>query len=398
MQARLTQTKRQSRRNLLPFVLVVIVGALRPDIASSATPLREHPIPSSVNDELQYLLGFVGTKRNDPGSFDVRRIAKLLGFIVAHKPAELLYVATPHKGSTGAYLEVDVRRSLTDAVRFAYDPELPASLTAPSTVRRAHWKRVDRNALKALWETPTNRQVRIHAVGTEHLVNTPDSHTGAYYGYDLDRTLLRIPHQADAVLISLSAQSSRSDVGLQGFILGPDEQWNYLYTDQPGLRWPGLGWVDSYMYDSYSAAIYLNLESNPSSTRLAMFKWLRAGWAGLNVVSSQHIHDGLNRFGRTFKKVVENPRTANIDALSRTFARWTQQSTDELRQVAALYFSELRVRFPAPDGATSVLEDPKYLASLSRDDLLAIVHLEQTKASLGTSSALKEKRGSGDGP
>lgn len=384
MRAWLERRKWPSGRNLIPLLLVLMVGSTQSDIASGAVPTREHPIPRNVNAELEYLLRFVGTNRIDPGSLDSQRIANVLGFIVASKPADMLYVATPHNGTTAAYLEIDVRRSLPDAVRFAYDPELPASLSAPSTVHKAHWKYVDRNALKALWETPISRQVRLSVVGMEHLVNTPDSHTGAYYGYDLDRTLLRIPHQKDAVLISLSAQRGRSDVGLQGLILGPDEQWNYVYTDKRGLRWPGLGWVDSYLYDSYSAAIYVSLESSASSTRLAVFKWLRAGWGGLNVVSSQHIHDGLNRFGRAFKKIVENPGTANIDKLSRTFAIWKQQSTEELRRIVALHFSDLSARFPG----SSPLENPEYLTTLTRNDLLAIVHLEQTKASLGMSSVV----------
>lgn len=364
---------------------------LIPPSAAAAPSSREQAVGQAIDIELEYLLGFVGPGRTDPRSFQIERMANTLSFIDSTKSADIMHHARPRRGAPSAYFEVDVNRPLADVLRLTYDTNIPAVVTAPSTVRLARWKRIDPRRLAQLWESSPNLHAPLSILGTEHVVNTPDAHSGAYYSYDLDRTLLLLPLQKRTLFISLSAQRRLSSVGKQGLIVGPDDQWNYLYTERPGLNWPGLGWVESYMYDSYSAAFYLNSPSAPRPVRFGVFKWLRAGWGGINIVKSSHIHDGLRRFGTVFKAILESPHTADVDALTAHFAALRSLPNESLRQCAEDYFRHLQNRFPSRE-ANAILTDRRVRDHLGREEMLSLVSLERLKAVLGKPNGLNPER------
>ena len=70
--------------------------------------------------------------------------------------------------------------------------------------------------------------------------DTPDLNTGVYHEYDLKRTLILLNHKGRQVLVSLSKQIDKSDVGKKGIILGNDNDWNYYYSGEPGFTRPAL--------------------------------------------------------------------------------------------------------------------------------------------------------------
>lgn len=392
--SRLRQACRVPRTTLCRVLRVWCLLMVMP-CSLAAAGLREQPVSAAVNLELDYLLNFVGPGHADPDSFRLERITNTLSFLNSPKPEGLLHHARPRRGAPSAYFEVDVGRALADVLRLTYDTEIPAVVTAPSTVRVARWNRIDRRRLAQMWADLPKPKSALSIIGNEHVVNTPDEHTGAYYAYDLDRTLLLLPLQGRTLFISLSAQLGRSSVGKQGLIVGPDEQWNYLYTSRPGLNWPGLGWVESYMYDSYSAAFYLNSTRAAAPIRFGVFKWLRAGWSGINIVKSAHIHNGLQRYGSVFKTILESPQTADVDDLTAHFATLRSLPDGRLRQLAENYFQALQVRFPA-SGAAAILADPQAVTDLGRDEMLSLVSLEQLKALLGKPHILDRKLAGGE--
>ncbi len=99
-------------------------------------------------------------------------------------------------------------------------------------------------------------------------------------------------HKGRPALISVSNQKGISDVGRKGLILGNDEDWNYIYSGEAGTTLPGTGWADTYMYGSASITIYYELGTNPKQVKCAVFKWLDAGWLGINFVKPAHIRKG----------------------------------------------------------------------------------------------------------
>lgn len=366
---------------------VILFGMLLVPAGVGAS-MREVPLPPAIDAELAYLLSFVGAGASAPTSFRPEQIENTLSFIGSSKTPGLLHHAKARDGARSAYFEIDVRRPLKEVLRLTYDDHIPAVVTAPSTVRTAAWKRIEPQSLRKLWDSLPKVSEPVSAVGTEHVVNTPDVTTGAYYEYDLDRTLLLLPFREQSLFISLSAQRGPSQVGQRGLIVGPDEHWNYLYTGRPGL-----GWVESYLYDSCSAVVYLGSAASHGTVRIGMFKWLRAGWARMNMVRSAHIDEGLQRFGRALKAILEHPRTADTEALIRTFAGLRGIPAQRLRELAGAYFKTVGARLPAKSGseARQLLEDPGYLAGLGREELLALVSLERLKALLGKPHSLDSK-------
>ena len=100
--------------------------------------------------------------------------------------------------------------------------------------------------------------------------------------------------------------------------LGSD--WDYYYTGQPGLTLPGLGWVRSYMYDSFGIVIYHEIDRADPAVRCAVIKCVRAGWGKINVVKKIHIYKGLQRFSKSFKEIMESPRLPDEKVLTRVFS------------------------------------------------------------------------------
>jgi hypothetical protein len=370
-----------------PFLLFFFL--LLPLTVSAGDAMRESGLPAAIDNELAYLLDFVGKDRLDPHRFDTARIGRLLDFIESPKDKARLYRAGERDGAASAYYEVDLQRNLDHLLRLTYSNDIPSVFTAPSTVRTERWTAVDApgQKLPELWTLPGDPDKPVVVTGMEHLVNSPDSHSGAYYEYDLHRTLILTRVRGRKLLISLSGQTDESRVGRKGIIVGPDDNWDYLYTDQTGLNRMGLGWASTYMYSSQSVAFYLETGGAPK-TRFGVFKWIRAGWAGINVVNSQHIFDGLRRFGEVFKQIAEHPRADDTAALARTFREVSRMPQPRLKRIAQDYLAGLRKRCEeegllADSDVQALFRDGRYLGSLSREDMESILAVEYAKEILG---------------
>lgn len=370
--------------------LLLILFLLLPLAAGAGDAIRETALPDTLDAELNYLLGFVGKNRLDPHRLDTERIGRLLDFVESRKDEARLYRAGERGGAASAYYESDIRRSLDHLLRLSYGNDIPSVFTAPSTVRTERWTAVDApgQKLPELWTLPGYPDKPIVVTGIEHLVNSPDSHSGAYYEYDLDRTLILTRIRGRKLLISLSGQTGESRVGRKGIIVGPDENWDYLYTDQTGLNRMGLGWASTYMYGSHSVAFYLEADGAAPKTRFGVFKWIRAGWAGINVVNSQHIFNGLRRFGEVFRRIAEHRRTDDVAALARTFREVSRMPQPRLKRIAQDYLAGLRKRCEEEgllaDGEVQALfRDGRYLGSLNREQMESILAVEYAKEILG---------------
>lgn len=370
--------------------LLLVIFLLLPLTVRAGDATRESGLPAAIDNELAYLLDFVGKNRLDPHRFDTARIGRLLDFVESPKDEARLYRAGERDGAASAYYESDLQRSLDHLLRLTYSNDIPSVFTAPSTVRTERWTAVDApgQKLPELWTQPAAPDTPVVVTGMEHLVNSPDSHSGAYYEYDLYRTLILTGVRGRKLLVSLSSQTGESRVGRKGIIVGPDDNWDYLYTDQTGLNRMGLGWASTHMYGSQSVAFYLETGGASPKTRFGVFKWIRAGWAGINVVNSQHIFSGLRRFGEVFKRIAEHPRTDDTAALARSFREVSRMPQPRLKRIAQDYLAGLRKRCEeegllADGDVQALFRDGRYLGSLSREDMESILAVEYAKEILG---------------
>ncbi|MEJ2475850.1 MAG: hypothetical protein P8Y74_18515, partial [Desulfobacterales bacterium] len=236
-------------RNSLICRLSVLLLLLMPVCSYATESGTEKAIDASLREELAYLFSCVGSDAAGSETFQVNRISALMRFVTGPKEPHVLYHAGRFKSATSAYHEFDIRRPLSKVLQLTYNPDIPTVVTMPASIRLSHWTDIDtpKHSLPKLWETLPVLKAPQFITGVEHIVNSPDQHSGAYFEYDLYRTLILLRHEGRPVLISLSRQKDVSDVGKKGVIIGADDNWDYLYTGQAGVNYAGLGWVKSYI-------------------------------------------------------------------------------------------------------------------------------------------------------
>ena len=350
--------------------------------------ISETMIPETLSPGLIHLLELVDPEKQI--DFDTKRVAEVMDFIETPKQRHVLYYADGSTGSPSAYYDFDIHRNLADILKYAFNPDIPAIAMTPSSTRRAGWLEAGNQGekLPRLWQELARLNRPIVIKGSELLENTPDTFSGAYYKYDLYRTLVLFKYRHRNVLISISKQKDVSHVGHKGYVLGADENWDYFYSGKPGLTINGLGWVRSYMYDSYGISIYYEIDAQLPTVRCATFKWVRAGWSRFNVVKRFHIYKGSLRFAAAFKEIMESTHLPDVGALADAFSKMMNLSMEELKDKMKLYVDILKKRYSrAP--LRSVKWSPKIFENklpwleMSKEEMQSALVVEYMKYVLG---------------
>jgi len=190
----------------------------------------------------------------------------------------------------------------------------------------------------------------------------------------------------------VSAQIDVSSVGKKGYVLGADDDWDYFYSGKKGLTIPALGWVSSYIYASSAINIYYEMDAGSSRVRCAMFKWLRAGWSGINMVKRKHIYSGLKRFAKPFKQIMEYPALPPVEVLAADFSRIRKFSDDTLRSRMNTYSHILKRRYNGDNlngkkRLSKLLGDKALWSEMSRDEMESALVIEYMKAVIGKTPA-----------
>ena len=217
---------------------------------------------------------------------------------------------------------------------------------------------------------------------------TPDTHSGAYYAYNVHETELLFRYHQRPILVTVSRQVDVSSVGKKGYVLGTDDDWDYFYSDKPGLTLPALGWVKSYMYGSSGINIYDEVDPVAGKVRCAVFKWLQAGWSGINMVRRKHIYSGLKRFAKPLKEILEYPSLPTVKSMTDYFSRIRGYSEDTLRAKMQIYSGILQNRYDGEKGHAKKLpaylfKDQNHWARMSRDEMESALVIEYMKYAVG---------------
>jgi len=352
--------------------------------------MDDTPLPPEVVTGAKHLLSLVGSGNREP--FQQDRVAGLMDFVTRAKKDGVRFSAESGNGVSSSYNEVDVRIRLADLLQYAFNPTIPWFATSPASLRSSFWKQTDtpwRN-LPRLWELFGTADSPLVIRGLETVENTPDIFSGGYYRYDLHRTLILLTSGPRRTVISISKQVDVSDVGRKGYIVGNDEDWNYFYSGEPGLNVTGLGWVKSFMYDSAGISVYTEAGQDPPLVRTANFKWLRAGWSSINMVQNDHIHQGMVRFARAFKEILESPRLPAVKTFENDCLKIAAYSDAALRDKIKSYRHLLATRLEKLNGGArkhlpEAFWSESYWEGLSREDGESLLVLETLKGHLGKS-------------
>ncbi len=370
----------------LLFASVALTGALLSSGPVNAA--EEVRLPADAAAGVQHLLSLVGPEGRE--NFQPERVAGLLSFVYGPKRPGMIYTAEPIEGSASAYTEVDVNMGLKPLLQYTFNPDVPWFATTPSSLRWTSWTHTDPpwTQLPRIWELLPAGEAPQVIRGMETVENTPDLFSGAYYRYDLYRTLILFRHEGRNVLISLSRQKDRSEVGKKGYIVGKDDDWSYFYSGEPGLSVGGIGWMSSYMFDSVGIAVYAEKAPSGAAVRTANVKWVRGGWSNINVIQNGHIHKGMQRFAQTLKSILESPRLPAVKVLEESAAQVARLSDGELRNKINLYRAILLSRAEKLDGGArkhlpDSFWDDGVWAGMTRPAMEAVLVLESLKAHLG---------------
>jgi len=345
-------------------------------------------VSPAVSKDLTNLLALLDT--GGETEFDTRQIPALMNFVHAAKPSNVMYSTGDAFNSNSAYGEFDVNIPFDEFLKFAFNPDVPSYLLMPASVRHSHWKTIDgkHQPLPKLWQALPDFKAPVTIRGVEFIENTPDLNSGAYFAYDLDRLLILTRQAGRFVLLSVSKQAGISDIGKKGVILGADDNWTYLYSGQNGITRPGLGWVSSYMYDSYSVAVYTELEEGRPGVRCATFKWVNAGWAKINMVKREHIYSGLERYAKAFKEILEAPVLPGADKIAEIYSRIRSYSLVQLQEKFYSYLDTLEARHRNDDDFPQKwfqdwFKSNRYVQMLTKEEMESVLMVEYMKNTLG---------------
>ena len=368
--------------------LSFIAGALLFLMAGSAIASEKGvALPSDVISTLHYLLDL--TKTGDDAGWDVPRIEPLMAFLISPKPDDAFYHAGDSFDAPSAYNEFTINSGVQRISDYILDADIPSFFFWPSSLRLARWTAVDGGDRQFDRLRAASRDLKTPFIlkGAEHITITPDQYTGAYYSYDVDRMVILSPFREGKMLINIYLQQKPSAVGKRGWVLGKDDEWNYLYTRDKGLNVKGLGWADTYMYDSFGITVYYQADPEKAAVTCGTVSWVKAGWAGINMVQSKHIHRGLVRVADAFTAVMEDPRLPEPAKLAQTFSKSRNLPTPTLRAYARDYLSGLEQRIASSKSLLKKMggtfDSQTLLEQMTRDELYAVLALDYFKKLLG---------------
>jgi hypothetical protein len=366
----------------LALTLLMITAHLAAAALSSAESHK------SFNDAALRLVQFC----NDPKvGIDERDIATLVDYVLSSK-INGEHALPESGGCPGAYNEFDTKSNFRRFMQYSYNARIPSVVTRPSSLRYSLWRVPQGKArnLPGNWEPVPAAGAPVILHGLQHDSNTPDLTTGVYYEYDLKRTLIWVNYKGRQALVSVSKQIDKSNVGEKGVIIGPDSDWNYYYSGETGSANAGLGWIKSYIYDYFSVNVYVETGTAPAMVRTGVFQWIRAGWSGINFVQPGHIIDGLKRFARNKRMIMESPRLPAPNQMMTAYqGLLNMPAGDLIKKYTVLQEARLSSALQTGKIGTAKAGESFSFSKTPKEQMVEELMLEYLKAALGKPTPLR---------
>jgi hypothetical protein len=357
------------------------------DVKLSKTPT---PLDGSVEESIDYLFEVLHAP---DAAFDPARVKPMLDFVTTMQDDPKDIAPARRFGGLGVCLRKEVPTTLETILRYFYNPDIPNFLLCPAVLRLSGWHEGSEflTRPRRLWDELPTLDKPVLVRGREFEVNTPDSFAEAYYRYDLDRLIILLKHDGKNVAISISEQPEKSDVGRKGAILD-DQEWDYFYSGIEGLNKGMIGWMDTFMYRSGSVQVFTEHDAAAPRSSVFLFKWLKAGWAGMNVVKRGHIYDGSLRYARSFSKVLESA-TLTPDEVAAGMRAVAALPKPVIDQQIKEYAKNFEIRFKDNPKLQSkeyarVIADGGYADVLDADARKSVLALERLKCMIGMEALL----------
>lgn len=292
--------------------------------------------------------------------------------------------------ATGILWRSKINVPLATTLQYLYNVKVPNEIVYPASIRRARWKAgSDILSSPPLWEQFGKHQDSPLVLrGKEVEEITPDTFSGAYYKYDLDRVLLLTEHEGRQVLISVSVQAGRSDVGKKAAFIGEYEDWDFVYSGAAGTLAKGIGWADTYIYTSNSVTVFYEDAPGGKMTGYAMFRWMDAGWSGMNMVRDHHIISGAERSFKGLTEFMDSPKRPAPEAVASYVASLESVDVNTLRERFRPYSVKVEeaaatVSALKTDDFQKVIKNAGYGDNMTKDEIVSALAINFIKRQLG---------------
>ena len=280
---------------------------------------------------------------------------------------------------------------LATTLQYLLNPKVPATVVYPASIRYAKWQPgSDILSLpKPLWEQfGQYKDTPLVLRGSELEEITPDDNSGAYYRYTLDRVLIMTESQGRQVVIALAWQRGQSEVGKKAATIGDATNWDFVYSGVKGTLAKGLGWAESYIYSSASIIVFYEDVPGGKDTGYAMYRWMDAGWKGMNMVKPSHIMAGADRSFDGLKAFMESPKRPSpeaIDAYMKSVEALDLPALQERFKPYSLKVEEAASNTPALQNEEfqAIIKGGGYGNSMTKDELVAAFVVNYIKEQLG---------------
>lgn len=359
----------------LRFVIFVMAVLFVPAIGTASdTPLAG----------FDHLLQIV---KNEHLEFDAEKITPILDYVTSdHYTKEPQPQIAGVENNTYAYCGYESEGGLARLLKYCYNPDIPSCAVMPSVIRLSAWKDYYGNPAivsPSLWQHLERDDKPVVIRGMYYMQNTPDLNTGAYYGYDSYRAVILMNYKGRKALVSVLKQKDVSDVGKKGFIIGDESEMDYFYSGEQGLTVKGLGWVKSYLYDSFSVSVFVEDKKGEALLRCGVFKWIRAGWAGKNIARKSQVKKGMERYATEFKNLMGKKNFPSPDELVDICNSFKSLSTDEMKKRVERLIQSMHVKCVNGPSCPKVIESGEalgqYVNKLSRAELSSALIVDYIK-------------------
>lgn len=368
-------------RSSIICISILYVLVLLTESVSLANDQDQQNIPASVYSDLDYVQSLF----NPDVEIDPGKVSDLVN-LIRTTPADSSLSIEKRNGAAGAFYTYSLNSTFSDFLNYAYNPDIPPYVTSPSSLQYREWltPEIKDEFLSLIEKGDQIDEIDVLRFQESETI-TPDIHTGGYYTYQQDRLILILPDPSGPVLISATIQHETSDIGKKGCVVGDDKNWNYLYSEETGLNKTGLGWVRSYMYESFSVVVYA-VDAATRTINAGSIKWLDAGWSKINMVKSHHILKGMKRYVHDFKTILESHDLPGVQAISEKYRELTQMDDRALRQKVSPYLealSDSKSIETCSDDFISMVKSGKYIQEMSNQEIIRILLLEYLKDQIG---------------
>lgn len=343
---------------------------------------------STLSPQVEQALDALLAAANAQSSPKEQDVTSLLRFVAQAHAQKAEKVVPGDRQGKGAFYTAQLSLPLRKLMSYLLTPGIPGEALYPVSVRHNHWEpgsAIFKDSARLI-DAPFPPAAPVSLRGIELEETTPDTSSGCFYRYKLNRLFVLAAIDGRTALICVSVMPGKSSIGKKGLIVD-ESNWRYVYTAEQGTNLSMLGWAETQIYASSGITIYMENAAGGTKTDVAMFKWTRAGWSGMNVVKASHIKAGIKRFIKGLRQVVESPRCPSPAAIVAEAARLQKLDDNALR---ALLADEAKVlatsKAEGLDDApySDAVKDGRYASTLQHEALCAeAVKLWMRKQILG---------------